>query len=117
MRSITIVSRGRSGLAHPLDAVGQAEAASAAAQRAEGGAGQAQTAAADANAEKAFTDFVAGTSKDCVTKTLDTLGAGPANEKVKKAAYGSLLPLCNQLDAEVEKYTLARDQLRQAMLY
>jgi hypothetical protein len=42
MRSITIVSRGRSGLAHPLDAVGQAEAASAAAQRAEGGAGQAQ---------------------------------------------------------------------------
>ena len=73
--------------------------------------------AADANAEKAFTDFVAGTSKDCVTKTLDTLGAGPANEKVKKAAYGSLLPLCNQLDAEIEKYTQARDQLRQAMLY
>ena len=73
--------------------------------------------AADANAETAFTDFVARTPKDCVTKTLDILGAGPANEKVKKSAYGCLLPLCNQLDAEVEKYTQARDQLRQAMLY
>ena len=72
--------------------------------------------AADSNSEGSLEALVNNAPRECVQKTMDVLTKA-ANQKLKCAAFQNLLPMHHQLDAEVERLTQARDQLRKASHY
>ena len=74
-------------------------------------------AAADTvNPDTALETFINGAPRELLEKAVESLRKATV-ARSKASSFAQLLPMYNQMDAEIEQLQHAKEQLRQSMLY